>query len=267
MTNRLLGVLGVLAVIVIVFAVTVAVVAAAQGGGESFGERVASMVGLDSEDSDREHEELMSEGVDDIESDEMVEFLASLIEDDEVSDEELAELSEWLEEETEVFSFRYFDEESKDWDWMKDDEDEWFELELEEWLDEMMESWGEDGPRFWMERRFEFDGDHDEDRMKGERGAGSSREGWFGTDRGDLSEWLDEMVEQGVFSEDDVAEFEDWLEGSDEKWEWDGGWRGIPGERKFEFDTDDGSFWFRGELRYSTPLVPWRIALQHPRQQ
>lgn len=264
MTNRLLGVLGVLAVIVIVFAVTVAVVAAAQGRGESFDERVASMVGLDSDDSDREHEELMSEDVDDIESDEIVEFLASLIEDDEVSDEELAELSEWLEEETEVFSFRDFDEESEDWDWMKDDEDEWFELELEEWLDEMMESWGEDEPRFWMERRFEFDGDHDEDRMKGERSAEFPRGGWFGTDGDDLSEWLDKMVEQGLFSEDDVAEFEDWLEGSDEKWEWDGDWRGIPGERKFEFDTDDGSFWFRGELRYSTPLVPWRMALQHP---
>ena len=127
MTNRLLGVLGVLAVIVIVFAVTVAVVVAAQGGEESFDERVASMIGLDSDDSDREHGELMSEDVDDIESDEIVEFLASLIEDDEVSDEELAELSEWLEEETEVFSFRDFDEESEDWDWMKDDEDEWFE--------------------------------------------------------------------------------------------------------------------------------------------
>ena len=89
MTNRLLGVLGVLAVIVIVFAVTLAVVAAVQTGGEyrgeSFGERLASIVGLDSEDSEREHEELMLEEDEDIDSDEMVEFLASLIEDDQVS--------------------------------------------------------------------------------------------------------------------------------------------------------------------------------------
>ena len=301
MTNRLFGVLGVLAAIIVVFAVVVVVVAATRSG-ESFGERVASVVGMDSESLEREHEEAMSEDADDAEIDEMVEFLASIIEDDELSDDELAELEEWLDDDSEVFSFRDLDLFESDEEWFteedgdgfekrrgtlrvvpyEDSEDEvaeWLEEFLEEgefevWIEEMVESWEERGPRFSMERRFEFESDVEEwidefldeggmkrgeleewfDELresKGERGPDFGSGGWFGFDGDDPSEWLDRMVEEGVFNDADAEEFESWLEGLED--DWDGGWQRIPGERRFEFDTDDGRFRFRGEWRYGDP--------------
>ena len=126
MTNRLFGVLGVLAAIIVVFAVVVVVVAATRSG-ESFGERVASVVGMDSERSGREHEEAMSEDANDAEVDEMVEFLASIIEDDELSDGELAELEEWLDDDSEVFSFRDLDLFESDGERFKEEDGDGFE--------------------------------------------------------------------------------------------------------------------------------------------
>ena len=160
-------------------------------------------------------------------------------------DEELMELSEWLEDDSEVFTFgdldwfenedddgvekrrgtlRVFPYEDSDNDgaeWLEELlEDGWIEDgEFEDWLDEMKESWDERWPRSSMERRFEFDRD--------------------------IEEWLEEFLD-GDWIESD--EFEEWLEEFDR--EWDGGWYGIPGQRSFEFDTDDGHFKFRGEWRY-----------------
>ena len=306
MTNRLIGVLGVLATIVVVFALAVVVVAATRSGpayeGQSFGERVVTVVGFDSEDVDIEHDEAMSEEAEDLVSDELVEFLASVIEDDDVSDDEMAELEEWLEDDSEVFSFRelelfesdresFQDEDSEGVEKLRgtlrvvpfDDSDregaEWLEEffeegEFEVWLEEMTESWGERGPRFSMERRFDFDGDveewvdefSDEGGMKhGEleewfeqmeeswdkRGSHFESESWFEFDGDGASEWLDRMVEKGILDDADVDELESWLEELED--DWDGGWRAIPGERRFEFDTDDGRFRFRGEWRYGEP--------------
>ena len=266
MSRRLFGVVGVLVVMVFVFGLAVTVLAAVEGDGDSFGDRVASVVGLASKDSDWVDEDVMLEEMEGVREDEMVEFLASVIEDGEVSDEELEELSEWLEDGSEVFSFRDFDEMEERFGTLRiypfEDDDlkgsergGWFgyaprdegwegDDDFEEWLEEMEDSWGEGGPRFWFERwagRDEWPGF--------DAGKGRFRAFPYEGGDGDVPEWLDEFLDEGLIED---GEFTDWLEEmmEDLEMEFDGEWGGIPGERQFEFDSDDGRFRFRGEWRY-----------------
>ena len=251
MSRRLFGVVGVLVVMGFVFGLAVVVLAAMEGDGDSFGERIESVIGLDS---------------DDVYEDEMVEFLASVIEDGEVSDEELEELSEWLKDESEVFSFRDFDEMEKrfgtlrvypfEGDDLKGSErGGWFgyapsdegwegDDDFEEWLEELEDSWGEGGPRFWIERWAE------RDELPGfDAGKGEFRVFPYEGGDGDVAEWLEEFLDEGLMED---GEFTDWLEEmmEDLEMEFGGEWGGIPGEHQFEFDSDDGRFRFRGEWRY-----------------
>ncbi len=279
MTNRLLGVLAVLAAIGVAFAVTVVVLAATRSGGEyegqSFGERLANIVGADSGVAYAEHEEVMLEEAEEVASTtndmmgsdqgDLVDFLESAIEDGQISDHELEELREWLYDAPEVFTFRDFDsfdetfgaftdnpsiENRSEWawndgktdpDWMKaDDEyrvfpDEYFNRDDGEWLWEFLDE--------GLMRDDEFPEWLDE-----------MREGWEGGDPrfsierrfefadDDAWDWLEELVEERVMDD----EFEGWLEGLPME-----GLPEFPGNGSFEFDSNDGRFSFRGEWHWS----------------
>ncbi len=251
MTNRLLGVLAVLAAIGVAFAVTVVVLAATRSGGEyegkSFGERLASVVGVDSDASEREHQEVMLEKIENVDEivnemaradeDEIVDFLASAIEDGQISDHELEELREWLYDAPEVFTFRDFDsfeepsgaffdnpfidnrsgwerngrgernDGKTDRDWMKGDDEDRFKREFA------------DKPRFKA--------------VEGEYRVLPHE--YFNRDD---AEWLREFLDDGLMRDD---EFPEWLdemregrEGRDPR---------FSIERRYEFADDDTWEW------------------------
>lgn len=279
MTNRLLGVLAGLAAIGVALAVTVVVLAATRSGeeyeGQSFGERLASVVGADSGGAYAENEEVMLDEAEQValttndmmrsDQGDLVDFLASAIEDGQISDHELEELREWLYDAPEVFTFRDFDsfdetfgaftdnpfiENRSEWawsdgktdpDWMKGDDeyrvfpDEYFNRNDGEWLWEFLDE--------GLMRNDEFPEWLDE-----------MQEGWEGRDPrfsierrfefADDDAWdrLEELVEERVMDD----EFEDWLEGLPME-----GLPEFPGNGSFEFDSDDGRFSFRGEWHWS----------------
>ncbi len=111
--------------------------------------------------------------------------------------------------------------------------------DTEEWLDDLF-----DGGWLGGEEHFDF-----EDRI--ERLPGLPRferfeelpfgrfdfEGPQGTD------WIDQLVERGIMTEEDADQFRSWFEGLPndfDEWAPD-----FSGDRDFEFDSDDGRFRFR----------------------
>ena len=56
-------------------------------------------------------------------------------------------------------------------------------------------------------------------------------------------EWIDELVERGIMTEEDADEFRSWFEGLPK--DFDGWGPDFYGDRDFEFDSDDGRFRFR----------------------
>ena len=62
---------------------------------------------------------------------------------------------------------------------------------------------------------------------------------------------LDDLVERGVMTQDEADQIQSWLENLP-----DSGSETMPkflGNRSFEFDSDDGSFRFRGEWNFGEP--------------
>ena len=251
MTNRLLGVLAVLAAIGVAFAVTVVVLAATRSGEEyerqSFGERLASVVGADSGDAYAEHEEVMSEEAEEVASTtndmmrsdqgDLVDFLASAIEDGQISDHELEELREWLYDAPEVFTFRDFDS-----------FDETFGAFIDNPFIDNRSEWERNGrgerndgktDRDWMK------GD-DDDRFKREFADKPRFEATEGEYRAfpyehfnrDDAEWLEKFLEKGLMKDEElpewIGEMEEALEGRNPR---------FFIERRFEFADDDPWEW------------------------
>ena len=68
---------------------------------------------------------------------------------------------------------------------------------------------------------------------------------------GDLTDWIDRLVEQGVMNQEDTDAIKELLEDG-----FPSSLEGImpgfsDGERKFEFDSDDGRFRFRGHWKWN----------------
>ncbi len=251
MTNRLLGVLAVLAAIGVAFAVTVVALVATRSGGEyegqSFGERLASVVGADSGDAYAEHEEVMSEEAEEVASTtndmmrsdegELVDFLASAIEDGQISDHELEVLREWLYDAPEVFTFRDFDS-----------FDETFGAFTENPFIDNRSEWERHG------RGERNDGKTDRDWMKGDDDDRFKREfadkPRFEAVEGEYrvlpheyfncndAEWLKEFLEKGLMKDEG---FPEWLDEMKEGWEGRNPRFSI--ERRFEFADDDAWEW------------------------
>ena len=109
----------------------------------------------------------------------------------------------------------------------------------EGWLGELLDGeWVEEEESFWLEDRLE--------RLP-DRGRSEGFERWrfddfefedpWGTD------WVDELIERGWMTDEDVYEFESWLEDLPDHFE--ERFHDFADERDFEFDSDDGRFRFR----------------------
>ncbi len=66
-------------------------------------------------------------------------------------------------------------------------------------------------------------------------------------------EWIDQLVERGIMTEDDADQFRSWFEGLPN--EFDDRIPDFSGDRDFEFDSDDGRFRFR--WRWNQPDDDW----------
>ena len=108
----------------------------------------------------------------------------------------------------------------------------------EEWLDDLFDREG-------MDRDYEY---RFEDRVErstpfeGYLRLPSDRWECEGSWRSDW-EWIDELVERGIMTEEDADEFRSWFEGLPK--DFDGWGPDFSGDRDFEFDSDDGRFRFR----------------------
>ena len=108
----------------------------------------------------------------------------------------------------------------------------------EEWLEDLLE-------REWPDREYEY---RFEDRVErstpfeGFLRLPSDRWEFEGPWR-DEWEWIDQLVERGIMTEDDADQFRSWFEGLPKDFdEWG---PDYSGDRDFEFDSDDGRFRFR----------------------
>ena len=64
-------------------------------------------------------------------------------------------------------------------------------------------------------------------------------------------DWLDDLVERGVMTQKEVDQLKSWLENLPDSFSEE--MPTFPGNRSFEFDSDDGRFRFRGEWQFSEP--------------
>ena len=185
-------------------------------------------------------------------------FVSSLVDEGVIGEDEADEFDEWLEDAPEAFR----SESSADHDGSGSLDDFLIERfsfgeeseDVDEWLGAFLE-------RVWEEEE-EIEGV--EEKSGGERVVRPFAErreferrfdsfddlpfGRFEFEGSDHADWLDELVEQGVMSREEADILESWFE--DLPGAFGEGLRGFPGERDFEFDSDDGRFRFRGQWRF-----------------
>ncbi len=119
----------------------------------------------------------------------------------------------------------------------------------EEWLDDLF-----DGGWFGGEEYFEF-----EDRIERLPDLPRFRRfeelpfGRFDFEGRRGTEWVDQLVERGIITEEDADEFKSWFDELPN--EFDDRIPDFSGDRDFEFDSDDGRFRFR--WRWNQPDDDW----------
>ena len=261
--KRLLGVMAVLSVGAVAFAGTVVAVAAAQdddeSGRRSFVDRVASILGIESETV----QDAFDQASEEIATEKREEYVDALVEKDAVTQEEATELREWWSETPDAVPFRgshefgggyysFGDKSFGKFGFGSEDHD------ISDWLDalvekEMMTQEEADELQAWLSAAPDvspFMEKEDSDRTRhfsfGRRSFGQLPFGGFepGVSPGDPSEWLDSLVENGLMTQEEADELRAWLDNLPDSFE--EGMPGLPSQRSFEFDSDDGKFRFRG---------------------
>ncbi len=226
--KRLFGVMVFLSITVLVFVSGVLAVAAAQNNEDkrTFAERVATILGIESQ----KVQDAMDQAKADIAAERREAFADDLIENGVMTEEEAEELFDnWTAGSKFYGPFKW------------------------------SEKWGGEGYSFDKKPfgHFRFDKEMDPDDGDGvERKhrfsfvVPSRGEFHHNFGEGDIFDWLDDLVEDGVMSQEDADAIRGILE--------DGFPSSIEGimpglhddERKFEFDSDDGHFRFRGRWKW-----------------
>ena len=254
--QRLIGVLATISLIALIFAVGVVAVAATQRDQSAAMNPIVASVSdalgfaADSEDDDEV-------GVLKTSEETRKQFVSSLVDEGVIGEDEADEFDEWLEEAPEAFSSRS----SMDVDDVGSMDDFPFERfsfgseseDLDDWLGAFLERvWEEEEEIEGVEEK---SGGERELRPFVERREFESRFGSFDAlpfgrfefEGGDHTDWLDELVEQGIMTREEADRLESWIEDLPDAF--GEGLRGFPGEREFEFNSDDGRFRFRGHWR------------------
>ena len=250
--QRLIGVLATISLIAVAFAIAVVAVAVTQRDRPATMHPLVASVSdalgfTDDDDSSRAATTSMAT---------RKQFVSSLVDEGVIGEDEADEFDEWLEDAPEAFrsrsssdgddgsSLNKFPFERFRFGTQSEDFGEWLEGFLERDWEEVIERVEEesdsepDGRPFVERREFEKRFDSSDDLPFG----------WFGFEGRSESEWLDQLVEQGVMSREDADRLESWFE--DLPGAFGEGFRGFPGGREFEFDSDDGRFRFRGQWRF-----------------
>ena len=253
--QRLIGVLATISLIAIAFAVAVVAVAATQRDQSAtmhpLVASVSDALGFteESDDDDRSGTASTSEAT-------RMQFVSSLVDEGEIGEDEADDFDEWLKEAPEAFRSRS----SMDFDDDVSVDEFPFERfrfgsqseDFGEWLEGFLErDWEDVIERVEEESSSEPDGRPFVERREFERRFDSSDDspfGWFGFEGRSEAEWLDQLVEQGVISQEDADRIESWIDDLPDAF--GEGFRGFPGGREFEFDSDDGRFRFRGQWRF-----------------